>query len=172
MCINVIVQQKGVKFWLSAVCPEPFLPSYHRKEMFPRLQRTIKLKSVSRLLGRTPRLQARSAHAERPTCGHISTFPIMAALTLQSADISFLNVESFKLAFPLSSFTFIKGLFSFSSLSAIRVVSSAYLRLLIFLPTILVPACASPSPAFLMMYSAYMLSKQGGSYSILLMIYA
>ena len=39
-------------------------------------------------------------------------------------------------------------------LSAIRVVSSAYLRLLIFLLAILIPACASSSPAFLMMYSA------------------
>ena len=39
-----------------------------------------------------------------------------------------------------SSFTFIKRLFSSSSLSAIRVVSSAYLRLLIFLPSILIPA--------------------------------
>ena len=39
---------------------------------------------------------------------------------------------SFKPAFSLSSFTFIKRLFSSSSLSAIRVVSSAYLRLLIF----------------------------------------
>ena len=44
---------------------------------------------------------------------------------------------SFKLIFSLSSFTFIKRLFSSSSLSAIRVVSSAYLRLLIFLPAIL-----------------------------------
>ena len=88
--------------------------------MFPRLQGTIKLKALSRLLGRMPRLQTRSARAERPICRHISAFPIVAALTLQSADISFLNVESFKLAFPLSSFTFIKGLFSFSSLSAIR----------------------------------------------------
>ena len=35
------------------------------------------------------------------------------------------------------------------------VVSSAYLRLLIFLFAILIPACASSSPAFLMMYSAY-----------------
>ena len=40
---------------------------------------------------------------------------------------------SFKPTFSLSSFTFIKRLFSSSSLSAIRVVSSAYLRLLIFL---------------------------------------
>ena len=67
---------------------------------------------------------------------------------------------SFKLAFSLSSFTFIKRLFSYL-LSAIRVVSSAYLRLLIVLPAILIPACASSNPAFLMMYSAYKLNKQG-----------
>ena len=48
-----------------------------------------------------------------------------------------------------------------SSLSAIRVVSSAYLRLLIFLPAVLILACASSSPAFLMIYSAYKLNKQG-----------
>ena len=75
-------------------------------------------------------------------------------------DLRFLNVD-FKPAFSLSSFTFIKRLFSSSSLSAIRVVSSAYLRLLIFLPEILIPACASSSPAFLMLYSAYKLNKQG-----------
>ena len=40
-------------------------------------------------------------------------------------------------------------------------VSSAYLSLLIFLPAILIPACASSSPAFLMIYSAYKLNKQG-----------
>ena len=66
----------------------------------------------------------------------------------------------FKPAFSLSSYTFIKRLFS-SSLSAIRVLSSAYLRLLIFLLAILIPACASSSPAFCMMYSAYKLNKQG-----------
>ena len=54
-----------------------------------------------------------------------------------------------------------KRLFSSSSLSAIWVVSSAYLRLLIFLSTILIPACVSSSTAFLMMYSAYKLNKQG-----------
>ena len=53
---------------------------------------------------------------------------------------------SFKPTFSLSSFTFIKRLCS-SSLSAIRVMSSAYLRLLIFLPAILIPPCASTSPA-------------------------
>ena len=50
---------------------------------------------------------------------------------------------------------------SFSSLSALRVVLSAYLRLLIFLPAILIPACASSNPAFLVKYSAYKLNKQG-----------
>ena len=44
--------------------------------------------------------------------------------------------------------------------AAIRLVSSAYLRLLIFLPAILIPTCAS-SPVFLTMYSAYKLNKQG-----------
>ena len=67
---------------------------------------------------------------------------------------------NFKPAFSLSSFTFIKRLFS-SLLSAVRVVSSVNLRLLIFLPAILIPAFASSSPAFLMMYSAYKLNKQG-----------
>ena len=45
---------------------------------------------------------------------------------------------SFKPVFSLSSFTFTKRLFSSSLLSAIRVVSSAYLRLLIFPPAILI----------------------------------
>ena len=67
---------------------------------------------------------------------------------------------SFKPTFSLSSCTFIKRLFSSSSLSSIWVMSSEYLRLLIFLPTILIQACASSSPAFLMLYSAYKLNKQ------------
>ena len=65
---------------------------------------------------------------------------------------------SFKPAFSLFSFSF-KTLFS-SLVSAIRVVSSAYLRLLIFLPAILIPAGASYSLAF-HMFSAYKLNKQG-----------
>ena len=47
----------------------------------------------------------------------------------------------FKPAVSLSSFTFIKRLFSSSLPSAIRVVSSAYLRLLIFLLAILIQLC-------------------------------
>ena len=71
------------------------------------------------------------------------------------------SMLSFKPVFSLSSFTFIKRLFGSSLLSAIRVVSSVYLRLLIFLPAILIPTCVSSSPAFLKMYSAYKLNKQG-----------
>ena len=67
---------------------------------------------------------------------------------------------SFKPTFSLSFFTFIKMLFSSSSLSAIRVVSSAYLTLLIFLLTILIPACDLCSPVFCMMYSACKLYEQ------------
>ena len=52
-------------------------------------------------------------------------------------------------------FSFIKRLFSSSLLSAIRMMSSAYLRLLIFLPAILIPACTSfIQPGIPMMFSA------------------
>jgi len=46
------------------------------------------------------------------------------------------SMLNFKPAFSLSSFILIKRLFGSSSFSAVRVVSSAYLRLLIFLPAI------------------------------------
>ena len=61
---------------------------------------------------------------------------------------------SFKPDCSPSFFTFIKRLFSSSSLSAIRVVSSAYLTLLIFLLATLIPAYASSRLAFCMMYSS------------------
>ena len=64
---------------------------------------------------------------------------------------------------PTTSFTFIKKLYSSSLLSAIRVVSFAYVRLLIFLLVILILACASFSLALHIMYSAYKLNKQGDS---------
>ena len=64
-------------------------------------------------------------------------------------DLSFQNVELYANFFTLLS-QFHQEAFSSSSLSAIRVVSPAYLRLLILLLPILTPACASSSPAFLM----------------------
>ena len=48
---------------------------------------------------------------------------------------------SFKPAFSLSSFTFIKRLFSSSSLSTIKVVSSAYLRLMITVLCLVAQSC-------------------------------
>ena len=71
---------------------------------------------------------------------------------------SFLNIvpsffECFKPTFSLFFFTIIKSLlkkeslFSSFLLYAINVVSSAFLRLLIFFPAILIPACASSSLA-------------------------
>ena len=77
------------------------------------------------------------------------------------AMISVFWMLSFKPVFSLSCFTFIKRLFSSSLLSPTRVVSSAYLRLLLFLLAVLIPASASCSPAFHMMYSACKLNKQG-----------
>ena len=75
-----------------------------------------------------------------------------ASLSITNSQ-SLLKLMSIKLVMPsnhlilccysLSSFIFIKRLFSSSLLSAIRVVSSAYLRLLIFLVAILIPACTS-----------------------------
>ena len=79
------------------------------------------------------------------------------------AMIFIFSMLSFKPTFSLL-FHFIKRLFRFlfsSSFSSYAVVSSAYLQLLIFLLEVLIPACASSSPAFLMMYSAYKLNKQG-----------
>ena len=67
---------------------------------------------------------------------------------------------SFKPTFWFSSFTFIKRLFSSPSLFAISMASSGYLRLLIFLLAILIPACDSSSLAFQMMYSACLVVLQ------------
>ena len=67
------------------VCTKPSSPSYLKKGMLPCLQGTIKLKAVSRLFGRTPRMQGRSAWAERPVCRHISA----TLLTLQVSWFSF-----------------------------------------------------------------------------------
>ena len=59
------------------------------------------------------------------------------------AMILFFWILSFKPTFSFSFFIFIKRLFYPSPLSAIRVVSSGHLRLLIFLPAVLILACAS-----------------------------
>ena len=88
----------------------------------------------------------------------VSLFPHLFAMKWWDQILVFWML-SFKPNFSLSSFTFIKRFFS-SLLSAIRMMSSAYLRLLIFLPAILIQACTLSSPTFLMMYSAYKINKQ------------
>ena len=56
----------------------------------------------------------------------------------------------------------IPGIFQARVLEWVAIAfSAAYLRLLIFLPAFMIPACASSSPAFLMIYSAYKLNEQG-----------
>ena len=65
-----------------------------------------------------------------------------------------------KPTFSFSYFTFIKRLPDSSLLSAIRVISSAYLGLFIFLSAILILTYASFSLVF-RMYSVYELNKQG-----------
>ena len=49
---------------------------------------------------------------------------------------------------------------------SIKMVSSAYLRLLIFLPAILIPACESHSLAFCMMFSAYKAFDSGSQQTV------
>ena len=101
---------------------------------------------------------------EGEICHYFHIFPsICHAVMRLEAMILVFKIFSLKLAHSLSSFTLSKKLFSSSSHSAIRVLSSTYLRLLMFLPPSLIPACNSSSPAFLMMCSEYRLNKQGDS---------
>ena len=93
---------------------------------------------------------------------HLSPSICHEVMRLDAMILVFL-ILSFKLALSLSSFTLMKRLFSSSSLSAIQVVSSTCLRLLMFLPPILTPACNSSRPAFLTMCSVFRLNKQGDS---------
>ena len=72
-------------------------------------------------------------------------------------------IRNFKSAFLLFSFTIVKRLFTSSSQMAIGVVSSDYLRLLIFLTAILISTCDSSSLAFCMMYSEFKINKQGNN---------
>ena len=87
----------------------------------------------------------------------------MAAVTTLAMILGFVLVFflmlNFKPAFSLSSSSLIKWLMRSSLLSPTRVVLSSYLRLFIFPPAILIPACDSSSLAFHMIYSAYKFNK-------------
>ena len=90
-----------------------------------------------------------------------STFPPSICHEVMGLDAMILVFLMLTFEPALLSFILIKRLFSSSSLSADRVISCAYLRLLIFLPEILIPACNSSSIVFHMIYSSYELNKQG-----------
>ena len=111
------------------------------------------LQSLSKVILETKKIKCVTVSIVSPSICH----EVLGPDTM----IFIFGMLSLKPAFSLSSFTFTMRLFSYSLLSAIRVVSSAYRRLLIFLLAILTLACASSSPVFLMMYSAYKLNKQG-----------
>ena len=111
------------------------------------------LQSPSTVILEPPKIKSETVSIVSPSISHEVLGP--------DAMIFVFWMLSFKPTFSLSSFTFIKRLFNSSSLSAIRVVSSAYLSLLIFLLEILISACASSSLVFHMMYSTYKLNKQG-----------
>ena len=111
------------------------------------------LQSPSAVILEPPKIKSDTVSTVYPSISHEVMGP--------DAMIFVFWMLSFKPTFSLSSFTFIKRLFSSSSLPAIWVVLCAYLRLLIFLPATLIPAYPSFRLAFHMMYSAYKLNKQG-----------
>ena len=92
-------------------------------------------------------------------CFHFSLIYLPWSDGTRFHDLSFWMLI-FKSASSLYILPLIKRLFSSFLLSTVRVISSAYLRLLIFLLAILIPACNSFSLAFRMMYSAQKLNKQ------------
>ena len=94
--------------------------------------------SPSAVILEPPKIKSDTVSTVSPSISHEVMGP--------DAMILVFSMLSFKPTFSLSSFTFIKRLFSSSLLSAIRLVSPAYLRLLIFLPEILIPACAGINP--------------------------
>ena len=117
----------------------------------------MKVKEESETVGLNPNIQKTITPS-----GPSTSWQIEGKKVETVKDFIFL---SSKPTFSLSSLTFIKRLFS-SSLSATRLVSSAFLKLLIFLLAILIPACASSSPVFLLMFFAYKLNKRVTIYSL------
>ena len=111
------------------------------------------LHSPSAVILEPPKIKCDIASTVSPSISHEVMGPDVMILVFWMLSV--------KPTFSLSSFTFIKRLFSSSLLSAIRVLPSVYLKLLIFLPEILIPACSSSSLVFWMTYSAYKLNKQG-----------
>ena len=121
------------------------------------------LQSPSAVILEPPKIKSDTVSNVLPCISHEVMGP--------DAMVFIFRMLSLKPNFSLSSFTFIKRLFSYSSHSAIRIVSSAYLRLMVFLLAIMIPACASSIPAFFIIYSAHKLNKQGRIYSLDILLF-
>ena len=93
-------------------------------------------------------------------CFQFSSFYLPWSDGTRCHDLSFWILNC-KADFSVSSFTLIKTVFSFSSLSALKVTSSTSPRLLIFLLPNLISCFDLSSLGFCMMYSAYELNKLG-----------
>ena len=92
---------------------------------------------------------------ENKICHCFTFYPFVCREVMRlDAIILVFRMLCFKPTFSLSSFTFIKRIFSSSLFPAIRVVSSAYLNLFMFRLAVLVLACDSSTLSFLMMYVA------------------
>ena len=113
------------------------------------------------LISQLPSASAVILEPKKIVCHCFHCFPIYLPWSDGTGchDLNFWML-SFKLTFSFSAFTSIKWLFSSSALSAIRVVSSLYLRLLIFFSAILISACALSSLSFQMIYSACKLNNK------------
>ena len=123
----------------------------------PRSKRLLWLQSPSAVILESKKIKSVTASIVSPSICH-------EMMGLDAMILVFWML-SFKPAVSLS-FTFIKRLFTSSSHSVIRVVSPAYLRLLIFLSAILIPGYTTSNLAFWMMYCAYKLNKQDNIYSL------
>ena len=110
------------------------------------------LQSLSAVILKSQKIKSVTVSTVFPSICHEVTGP--------DAMILVFYMLNFKANFSTLLFHFHQEPFEFLLTFCHRVVSSAYLRLLIFLLAILIPACVSSSPAFLMMYSAYKLNKQ------------
>ena len=94
-------------------------------------------------------------------CSHFIPFYLPWSDGTRCHDLTFLNAD-----FQARFFTLIKRLFSSSLVSPIKVVSSAYLRLLMFLLVIFSPPMSCEN----MTYSAYKLNRQATINSLLVLL--
>ena len=134
-----------------------FLLSRLVMSFLPRSKRLLIswLQSPSAVILEPPKIKSFTVSIVSPSICHEVMGP--------DAMISVFWMLSFKPPFSLSSFTFIKRLFSSSSLFCHKGGVIWGSELLIFLLAILIPAYASSSLAFHMMHSAYKLNKQSDS---------